>query len=211
MNSSVNSELSSTTELNFYFKIWDLTSLPEIRDLISVNSAFHPLRLASVAFWYYSFGKWSSSSVVSNCWDLPNPAQASTINPWTDLLSLFTDPVATLETLHYPLCSSVASADIAGLSGAVATSCCSGWRERSPFFSLVHLWIIGNLEGTLVLVQTPMLCFLQTWATMENAEILRPPFLLKFQDLGRDSIVFSSSKSLAMGGGHTRTLPRCTS
>lgn len=173
----VNRKLPSTAELNFYFKI---LVLPEVRDFISDNSAFHPLPPPSVALWYYNFGKWSSSSVVSNCWDSPNSAQASTINPWTDLLSLSTDHVATLETLHFLLCSSVASADIAGLSGAVATSCCSDWRERSAFSSPLHLWLIGNLEGTLVLVQTPMLCFLQTWTTMGNAGILLLPLLLKF-------------------------------
>lgn len=172
----VNRKLPSTAELNFYFKI---LVLPEVRDFISDNSAFHPLPLPSVALWYYNFGKWLSS-VVSNCWDSLNSAQASTINPWTDLLSLSTDPVATLEMLYFLLWSSVASADIAGLSGAVATSCCSGWRERSPFFSRLHLWLIGNLEGTLVLVQTPMLCFFQTWATTGNAGILLPPLLLKF-------------------------------
>lgn len=135
----VNRKLPSTAELNVYFKI---LVLPEVRDFISDNSAFHPLPPPSVALWYYNFGKWSSSSVVSNCWDSPNSAQASTINPWTDLLSLSTDHVATLETLHFLLCSSVASADIAGLSGAVATSCCSDWRwEISlllPTPSLAH-------------------------------------------------------------------------
>ena len=137
MHVGVNSKVPSTTELNFYFKI---PVLPEVRDLISVNSALYLLPPPSVAFWYYNFGKWSSSSVVSNCWDSPNPAQASAINPWTDLLSLSPDPVATLGMFHFLLCPSVASDDIA-VSGVIATSCCSGCvrdHPSSPHSCLAH-------------------------------------------------------------------------
>lgn len=160
-----------------------------------------------MAFWYYSFGKWSSSSVVSNCWDLPNHEPQPSIHGLTCWV------YSPILWQHWkrsiiPCVPLWPPADIAGLLEPLLPSCCSGWRERSPFFSLVHLWIIGNLvKGPWSLCRH--LCYASSRLELQwkMQEILRPPFLLKFQDLGRDSIVFSSSKSLAMGGGHTGPFP----